>query len=128
MISPQLREQLIKEINAINSVFARREILIKTAPGLTHVAGDAYVLYEIDIDQAPAFNVAKIEEFVPNLQEALSRARQRRCPITVRYMPLALVVDHPFPQPLRWNKLRGLTMLEPGQMLAGRSSLMGPSL
>jgi hypothetical protein len=56
MLSQQLREQLINEINAINSVFARHEILIKTVPGLTHVAGDAYVVYEIDTDQAPALS------------------------------------------------------------------------
>jgi hypothetical protein len=122
-MEPRLKEQLIKEINAINGVFARREIMIRTEPGLTHIAGDAYIVYEIDIEYAPGFNVAKIEDFVPNLQEALSRARQQRCPITVRYMPLSLVVDHPFPQSLRWNKLRGLTMLQPGQMLAGRSYL-----
>ena len=120
-MEPRLREQLIAEINAINGVFKDRKVLIRTAPGLTHVAGDAYVVYELDFD--PAFDIARIKDFVPNLQEALSRARRRPCPIRLQYMPLALLVDHPYPQPLRWNKLRGLSALDPGQMLAGRSYL-----
>ena len=105
-MEPRLREQLIAEIDAINGVFKDRKVLIRTAPGLTHVAGDAYVVYELDFD--PAFDIARIKDFVPNLKEALSRTRRRPCPIRLQYMPLALLVDHPYPQPLRWNKLRGL--------------------
>lgn len=77
MITQQLQGQLMREINAINGVFERRKVWIRTTPELTHIAGDAYIVYEIDTDEAPEFNVAKISELVPNLQEALSRARSR---------------------------------------------------
>lgn len=126
MITQQLQGQLMREINAINGVFERRKVWIRTTPELTHIAGDAYIVYEIDTDEAPEFNVAKISELVPNLQEALSRVRSRPCPVSTQFMPLSLVVDHPFPRPLRWEKVRDndiLRQLEPGQMLAGRNYL-----
>ncbi|MFN8467318.1 MAG: FtsK/SpoIIIE domain-containing protein [Caldilineaceae bacterium] len=126
MITQQLQGQLMREINAINDVFERRKVWIRTTPELTHIAGDAYIVYEIDTDEAPEFNVAKISELVPNLQEALSRVRKQPCPVNVQFMPLALVVDHPFPRALRWEKVRDqdlLRQLQPGQMLAGRNYL-----
>ncbi len=126
-MSQQLANQLLREINAINGVFERRKVWIRTAPDLTHVAGDAYIVYEIDTDEAPDFNVAAIKDLVPNLQEALTRARHGQpCPVNVQFMPLGLVVDHPYPKPLRWERVRDqdlLRQLEPGQMLAGRNFL-----
>jgi len=40
-MEPRLREQLIAEIDAINGVFKDRKVLIRTAPGFTHV-GERY--------------------------------------------------------------------------------------
>ena len=119
MSEEQLRGQLVREIEAINSVFRAHGVLVRSRPKLTHVAGDSYIFYGLECD--PSFNVGRIGQYVLNLQEALSRARGRACPVSIRLMPLGILVDHPHPKPLTWRGLRGLFTLNPGQALLGRS-------
>lgn len=115
------------EVDAINRTFAGtrpgRATPARTSINRTAVAGRSFIAYGLTLD--PAVLPQDIEKYLPKLQDALYRLRNRagtvERPVTVRlrYTPLALEVNHPAPEPL--NSSNANTVLPPDTMLAGRN-------
>lgn len=105
------------EIAAINKTFAGRNLGAKTKPAWVIVAGRAYISYGVRL--APAVLPQDVEKLLPKLTESLSALRRRPTDVRLRYKPLALEINHPFPAPLDWHKAR--IALDAGIILAGRN-------
>lgn len=111
-------ERFVKsEIRVINATLAAHRVNAGTLPSCTVVAGAAFISYQIKMGEG--VRVAAIERLQAELSEAISRHRNARTPVRLRYMPLALEAPHPDPRPLLWSKAR---MDWPAHtLLAGRS-------
>jgi energy-coupling factor transporter ATP-binding protein EcfA2 len=105
------------EVGAINRTFQGRNLEAGTRAAWTVVAGRAYVSYGLRLGGSVLpQDVAKL---LSKLSEAMSALRHRPTNVRLRYKPLALEVEHPFPAPLDWHKAR--TLLRPDAMLTGRN-------
>lgn len=109
------------EVDAINRTFAGtrpgRPSPAGTKPAWVTVAGRSYIAYGLGLD--PTVRPEDIGRLTKKIQEALSALRGRPTPVRLRYMPLALEVEHPFPAPLDWRKANVLGKHD--TMLVGRN-------
>jgi energy-coupling factor transporter ATP-binding protein EcfA2 len=111
------------EVAAINRTFQGRELIARTRAALTVVAGRSYVSYELETGKGVL--PQDVEKLLPKLTEALFRLRNQGgktrhvVNLRLRYQPLALEINHPFPAPLDWHKAQ--TALDPHSMLTGRN-------
>lgn len=114
----QLRQQLTKEINAINRTFRAFKIRARTTPGLTGIGGDQLIIYRLEVAAGQAIN--NIDSLLPELSERISAARRQRTLVRLLQFPLRLEVEHPFRKSLLWDR----SALGSGQshaMLLGRT-------
>ena len=117
-----LATRLTAEITIINRTLAHFAVDAGTKPAWTTVAGSAYIAY--GLRTGPAQTIDAIERRLPELSERISAARQRRTPVRLRRLPLALEVPHPDPQPLDW---RAATLrIGANRILVGRNYSANP--
>lgn len=113
----RLAAQLTKEIKAINGTLAAFGVKAGTKPAWTAVGGDQLVIYTLRT--AAGQSVAKIEERLPELGEAISAMRRKLTLVRLLRFPLRLEVTHPQRKPLLWDNT-ALTG-DPHAMLLGRT-------
>lgn len=122
MNQDQLTRQIVAECGVINATLAGLKISAGTHPGggWAVVAGASYISYGLKL--APNVHPRQINDALPKLDEELSAARRRPCPVRLRSMPLALEVDHPAPTALRWEEAGvAFSRLPAGSALLGRT-------
>lgn len=93
--------QLTAEIRIINQTLAHFGVDAGTRPQWTTVAGSSFVAY--GLRTGPAQPIDGIARRLPELTERITASRRQPTPVRLRYMPLALEVTHPQPQPLDWR-------------------------
>ena len=115
--------QLTAEIAIINRTLAHFGVDAGTRPAWTTVAGTSFVAY--GLRTGPAQPLDAIARRLPELSERISASRQRRTPVRLRRLPLALEVAHFAPQPLDW---RGAVLrIGAGRILVGRNYSAQPA-
>ena len=115
-------ERLIeRETAAITRALTQRGVNAGTSPALASVFGGSYISYRIKL--GPSEIVSKVENRLPEIEEALHRLRPDvRCRLSLR--PLSIEVPHPDPYPLLLPD-SALPDLDPLTMLVGREYLPG---
>lgn len=117
-----LESQLNNEIRIINRTLHDYGVDAGTKPAWTTVAGSSFVAY--GLRTGPAQPIDGIARRLPELTERITASRKQPTPVRLRYMPLALEVTHPNPQPLDW---RAATLrIGAGRILVGRNYSITP--